>query len=102
MDQITVVVLGGAQEPALKRLSQLGPDVRLKHADKASDLAPELAAAGRAPRSPLRPHRASRPERAVAHGFLPGQEAARRSRGHRRVAVRARCDRLSSPATPTR
>jgi phosphoglycerate dehydrogenase-like enzyme len=43
MEQITVVVLGGSQEPALKRLSELGPDVRLKFADKASDLEPELA-----------------------------------------------------------
>ncbi len=43
MDQITVVVLGGAQEPALKRLSELGPGVKLKFADKAGDLEPELA-----------------------------------------------------------
>jgi phosphoglycerate dehydrogenase-like enzyme len=48
MEQITVVVLGGVPhganpEPALKRLSELGPGVRLKHADKASDLEPELA-----------------------------------------------------------
>jgi len=43
MEQITVVVLGGTQEPALKRLSELGPGVRVKHAEKASDLAPELA-----------------------------------------------------------
>jgi phosphoglycerate dehydrogenase-like enzyme len=44
VEQITVVVLGGSSEPALKRLnSNLGPDVRLKFADKASDLEPELA-----------------------------------------------------------
>lgn len=43
MEQITVVVLGGSQEPALKRLSELGPDVKLKFADKAADLEPELA-----------------------------------------------------------
>ncbi len=37
-------MLGGSNEPALKRLnSELGPDVRLKFADKASDLEPELA-----------------------------------------------------------
>jgi phosphoglycerate dehydrogenase-like enzyme len=44
VEQITVVVLGGSNEPALKRLNnELGPDVRLKFADKASDLEPELA-----------------------------------------------------------
>ena len=44
MEQITVVVLGGSNEPALKRLEkELGPDVRLKFADKAGDLEPELA-----------------------------------------------------------
>ncbi len=42
MEQITVVVLGGAQEPALKRLSELGPEVRFKHADTADGLEPEL------------------------------------------------------------
>ena len=45
MEQITVVVLGGAQEPALKRLNELGPGVKLKLADKASDLGPDLAEA---------------------------------------------------------
>jgi phosphoglycerate dehydrogenase-like enzyme len=43
MEQITVIVLGGSQEPALKRLSELGPDVKVKHADKASDVGPDLA-----------------------------------------------------------
>ena len=42
-DAVTVVVLGGAAEPALKRLSELGPGVTIKHADKASGLSPELA-----------------------------------------------------------
>lgn len=45
MGKITVVVLGGTQEPALKRLSELGPDVNLKFADKAADVGPELAEA---------------------------------------------------------
>lgn len=45
MDDITVVVLGGSTEPALRRLRELGPGVTLKFADKASDLAPELASA---------------------------------------------------------
>lgn len=43
MDQITVVVLGGTQEPALKRLSELGPGVKVKHVEKAVDAGPELA-----------------------------------------------------------
>ena len=43
MDQITVVVLGGSQEPALKRLSELGPGVNLKYAERACDVGPELA-----------------------------------------------------------
>jgi phosphoglycerate dehydrogenase-like enzyme len=43
MEQITVVVLGGTTEPALRRLSELGSGIRLKHAEKAGDLAPELA-----------------------------------------------------------
>ena len=43
MENITVVVLGGSTEPALRRLNELGPGVTLKFADKASDLAPELA-----------------------------------------------------------
>jgi phosphoglycerate dehydrogenase-like enzyme len=43
MEQITVVVLGGSQEPALKRLSELGPDVKVAHSDKAADLGPDLA-----------------------------------------------------------
>ena len=45
MEQITVVVLGGTQDTALKRLSELGPGVNVKIADKAEDLAPELSAA---------------------------------------------------------
>lgn len=45
MDPITVVVLGGTQEPALKRLSELGPDVKIAHADKAKDIGPALAEA---------------------------------------------------------
>ncbi len=43
MENITVVVLGGAQEPALDRLSKLGPGVTLKRADKASELGSALA-----------------------------------------------------------
>ena len=45
MEQITVIVLGGAQEPALNRLSELGPGVKLIRADKASELGPDLAEA---------------------------------------------------------
>jgi phosphoglycerate dehydrogenase-like enzyme len=43
MDEITVVVLGGTQEPALNRLSELGPNVRLIRAEKAADVGPALA-----------------------------------------------------------
>jgi len=50
MEKITVVVLGGSSlganpEPALKRLSDLGPEVNLKHVDKAEQVGPELAEA---------------------------------------------------------
>lgn len=43
MDQITVVVLGGTQEAALHRLSELGPGVKVKHVEKASEVGAELA-----------------------------------------------------------
>ncbi len=48
MDQITVIVLGGAPngpspEPALQRLSELGPGINIRHVDKAGDIGPDLA-----------------------------------------------------------
>jgi phosphoglycerate dehydrogenase-like enzyme len=43
VEQITVIVLGGSQEPAMKRLSELGSGVKLIFADKAADVGAELA-----------------------------------------------------------
>jgi phosphoglycerate dehydrogenase-like enzyme len=43
MDEITVVVLGGVDEPALNRLKHLGPGVTVKVAGTAEELGPALA-----------------------------------------------------------
>lgn len=45
MDQITIAVLGDPGEAILKKLSALGPDVRIKAGKTAEQLQPELGAA---------------------------------------------------------
>ena len=43
MAEITLAVLGDPSEPTLKRLAELGPDVRIKVGRSAEELLPELA-----------------------------------------------------------